>query len=58
MEAIKIKCKGWDKGLLTPKIVECGKTITRNNSCEESRDLNMCEKCFCKLCNFCESLGG
>ena len=38
------------------KCKKCNKKITNKNSCEESRGIEMCNKCFNKLCEENEQL--
>ena len=53
------QCVGYNK-TANPEgfnIISCLKKITLKNSCEESRDLQMCEKCFKRYCNYLEKIG-
>jgi len=51
-----IICKGWNKSLHPDRenLIKCGKKITLKNSTEESRGIDMCDKCFNALCKYNE----
>lgn len=54
------KCVGYDHASHPDKfnLIPCLKKITLKNSCEESRDMQMCEKCFNAYCKFLEKISG
>lgn len=54
----KIKCRGWTTITNVHHDCKGKRTINEKNSCEESRDLDMCKYCFKKECDSNEGGGG
>ena len=47
----KIKCKGWTSVGGKHYPCKAKRTLNKNNSIEESRDMKMCKYCFEKECD-------